>query len=151
MVLTRAMSSNPFSVLDKALYDATNLDESSETLLVDLCRNFTKIVANNPGMCLNDLESGLANLILALDKSLENNSKLENLAAALKIEVATLEESFQKEKQHRLSELNNSFNVQDILTEEKDNILKENVVLKNSLSSVKTSLDNLTNDFNLYN
>ncbi|KAG8251589.1 hypothetical protein J6590_076019 [Homalodisca vitripennis] len=132
---------------DKALYDATNLDESSETLLVDLCRNFTKIVANNPGMCLNDLELGLANLILALDKSLENNSKLENLAAALKIEVATLEESFQKEKQHRLFELNNSFNVQDVFTEEKDNILKENVVLKNSLSSVKTSLDNLTNDF----
>ncbi|KAG8257211.1 hypothetical protein J6590_054800 [Homalodisca vitripennis] len=55
-----------------------------------------KLWPNNPGMCLNDLESGLANLILALDKSLENNSKLENLAAALKIEVATLEESFQK-------------------------------------------------------
>ncbi|KAG8310101.1 SUMO1 sentrin specific peptidase 8 [Homalodisca vitripennis] len=146
MVVTRAKSTVVMPLTEKILQDTKNMDESSESLIMSLCTDLNKLVANHSGVNFSDLEVNIACLVKALDESLATSKELEIANSELQLEKITLEARIEQEVQKRHLDLNESFNAQDSLLQEKDNIIKENSELSCKLVMIKTNLKLLTEE-----
>ncbi|KAG8250475.1 SUMO1 sentrin specific peptidase 8 [Homalodisca vitripennis] len=146
MVVTRAKSTVVMPLTEKILQDTKNMDESSESLIMSLCTDLNKLVANHSGVNFSDLEVNIAYLVKALDESLASSKELEIANSELQLEKIALEARIEQEVQKRRLDLNESFNAQDSLLQEKDNIIKENSELSCKLVMIKTNLKLLTEE-----
>ncbi|KAG8273256.1 hypothetical protein J6590_025692 [Homalodisca vitripennis] len=130
---------------DNLLLDSVNLDESAESV-VRLCTELRNIGANHPDVELSCIEAELKRLVALLDEQLCARRDQQVQMDGLSSDVITLEKMLHEEKCLRRTELNDSFNVQELLNDEKETLVVNNNLLTSSLSKLGSKFKDVTNE-----
>ncbi|KAG8293953.1 hypothetical protein J6590_007627 [Homalodisca vitripennis] len=131
---------------DNLLLDSVNLDESAESVVVRLCTELRNIGANNPDVELSCIEAELKRLVALQNEQLCARRDLQVQMDGLSSDVITFEKMLHEEKCLRRTELNDSFNVQELLNDEKETLAVNNNLLTSSLSKLGSKFKDVTNE-----
>lgn len=151
MVVTRSASSSKQlqNTIDSVLKNVTNLDDSSEILVSNICSEVNKIKYNYPDTDIGQLEPSIAQLIFCFDDAVARNVTIASLADDCRSQIVVLEDRLRDERGRRTTDYNDSLCEQELLLNERDSLLTENSNLKSSLNNLKYTLKNIQDEMEL--
>ncbi|KAG8285536.1 hypothetical protein J6590_078140 [Homalodisca vitripennis] len=115
-------------------------------LRVLLCTELRNIGANHLDVELSCIEAELKRLVALLDEQLCARRDQQVQMDGLSSDVITLEKMLHEEKCLRRTELNDSFNAQELLNDEKETLVVNNNLLTFSLSKLGSKFKDMTNE-----
>lgn len=140
MVVTRAKSTVTLPVTQTLLNEVKHLDDTSESLVVELCSQLNRLTSNYSDIQFDDLTLTISGLVKNLDRSIALGQQYESSNIQLQLENDALESRIEQEVRKRQRDLNESFNESLHLLEEKDAILRSNTDMSSKLATLKSKL-----------